>query len=350
MAFQYNGYAASRQLTRASTSSPLPYRPTTNTPLRGNSSRSRIATYRPQPPSRPRRYPNPPRFRRLKRRTASLRVKIRRPQNGSSFSYYTGGMTKMSRNIYNFWKMNQKYTVNQLISQKLQSTVYGTQAISNIPSLISSDFNDDLARIFGTQTTNQKNTTALIYGTCKDVVTYTNVELTTCYLHIYEITPRYNYNQNPITAWSSGLTAQEDVTSQDSTYPGATPFASQNFCLLYKVNKVYQVQLGPGESHKHTSTYGINRLVHGAIANMAVYTTKFSYWRMYVASGTPINDATNKTFVSTSTISLDIVTNRTWDFAKDSTQRTQRFSSNALSTITSAQVVSDATIETDGNA
>lgn len=257
----------------------------------------------------------------------------------------------MSKSIYTFWKTNQKYIASSTFSQKLSAPAYGTQAIGTTTSISSSVFNDDLQRVTGGTTNYAKNTSSLIYTNTTDVTTFTNVELTTAYLSIYEIAPRFNTGTTPLTAWEEGLADEANAASTTySTYPFEKPFRSQKFCLFFKVLKVHMIELSPGASHKHTSKYNINRVVHGAVANTNMYTKNFTNFRMYIATGTPINDATNKSLVSTSTISIDVVVQRTRTMGSDSRPRTLIYADNALNTITSAQVVSDSVIEADGNA
>jgi len=81
-----------------------------------------------------------------------------------------------------------------------------------------------------------------------------------------------------------------------------TPFKSRLFCLYYKVKKIIKIELSPGQSHKHKATYHINKRVDGAVLRTYDILRDVTKFQMYVVSGTPINDATDTTLVSTSTM------------------------------------------------
>lgn len=280
-------------------------------------------------------------YRRKRREAMTVTV----PQGvGSTFSRCSYGKKLMPREIYNYWKTNQKYSVSNTTSYKLSTTAYGTQAINTIFGLTGGPFADDLTRL-GITDAYARTSTTLIYNKVTDIITYTNVELTTTYLHIYELVPRQNLNGSsnyPEALWAAGLNEEYGAAGGSAVmnYPYEKPFRSKRFCLNYLVKKVIQIELAPGESHKHTSTYYVNRPVHGQVQLSYSIGKNFTNIHMHVASGTPINDATNKTLVSTSTVAIDIVMTREWEFGADARPRTQTFFDNSLNTITSAKVIS----------
>lgn len=293
---------------------------------------------------------------RLKRtRRKTVRLTYRVPQGiGSTFSSFSHGTKLMSRNIYNYWKTNQKFSISHTSSIKISNTNYGQQAIYEMIGLTNNDFNDDMTRI-GITDSYARTSSSMIYGKVTDVITYTNVELTTTYLHIYEIVPRRDLMGTSNTmalTWSTGLNEETGGTTGTTIqqYPYEKPFRSKRFCLNYLVKKIIQIELAPGESHKHTSTYYINRVVHSQITSTYGYSKNFTNMRLHIASGTPINDSTNKTFVSTSTVSLDVVLNRQYAYGIDSRPRTQTFADNSLNTITAAKVITDTSAVADTNA
>jgi len=66
---------------------------------------------------------------------------------------------------------------------------------------------------------------------------------------------------------------------------------------------------------------------------------------MYVVSGTPINDATDTTLVSTST--MDVVNRLSYKYIRDVVIRDSYVSTTALGQITTANIISDSSIKPD---
>lgn len=292
---------------------------------------------------------------RRRRRRVSLSRKV--PVGiGSTTSTYQGGNAKtMPKALREHCKNNQTYRISNVKYAKITTNNYGTQAVIQERILSATDFQDDCVRFGVTGSTQNYYTTSLVYGNVVDTTVFTNQELTTSYLHIYEISPRFHMAGNstlPMERWDTGIQYEYDGTAPTGIYlyPYEKPFRSQLFCVTYKVEKIIQIELAPGQSHKHVSTYGINKLVHGAIAAQYSTSRGFSNFRMYVASGTPINDATNNALVSTSTISIDVVTQRLYDVTAYPQTRTRTYSTNTLGAITTAKVVTDTAVINDGSA
>lgn len=330
------------------------YRPSGNTPLRGYKPVTRRVTGSTAVRTGVRTLgPYVARYLMTKYKKKKLTYKV--PQGiGSTFSSWRGGQLRMPKTLYNIWKTNQPFTVSTTFGRKI-SCNYGQQAVSTINGLVGTDFTDDMTRL-GLPTTNSyiKNSTSLIYTNLREVTTFTNVELTTCYIEIFECTPRYHINEtnsSPDGMWDDGISDEYGAGGTNVyTSPYERPFRSQKFCLNYNVDKIIRIELAAGESHKHTTTYGINRVIYGEIANKYPVIKNFTHPRMIVASGTPINDQTTKTLVSTSSISIDVVVQRSWDMMADARPRRQTFSSNALSTISAAKVITDTVVTADGSA
>jgi hypothetical protein len=287
-----------------------------------------------------------------RRRRESLYKKI--PVGvGSTTSYWTSGKN-MTRANAMLWKNNQTFFVSGLSNIKMLNTAYGAQVVALSKSLTNTDFVDDCTRLDSTLTTQQKTSTSLLYGTLTETMLMTNQELTTVYVDIYEVEPRFHQTsaQTPITMWYQGLQNEESAASTvySYLYPGEKPFRSKMFCYFYKITKVIRVELGAGQSHRHISKYKINKIIHGEIANSFTTTRDFTKYKLMVASGSPVNDSTNNTLVSTSSVTLDIVVQKQWEVTKPANYRQQSISFNTLSTITSAKVVTDSAILTDGSA
>lgn len=272
---------------------------------------------------------------------------------GSTFSSFTRGAKKMRRAYYAMWKNNQKYTVTNLSSTRLSQAAYGKQGISTFQIMGSTTFSDDLTRFAAGGTPTTLPAASLLYGSLNVVSTFTNVELTTCYVDIYELSPRFHIPSTgyaPSSAWTVGLQAETGVVSGYQNDPYEKPFRSRVFCHFYKVDKILRFELAPGESHKHSSTYNINKMIHGSLVNAFTYVKDYSTFQMYVVSGTPINDTTNTSLVSTSTITVDIVHNASYSVTKPANIYDQTVSTNGLNNITSAKVVTDTSVVSDGSA
>ena len=144
--------------------------------------------------------------------------------------------------------------------------------------------------------------------------------------------------------------AETGVVSGYQNDPYEKPFRSRTFLSFYKVEKIIRFELAPGESHKHSSTYNINKMIHGSLVEAFGYVKDYSTFQMYVVSGTPINDTTNTSLVSTSTITVDIVHNAQYSVTKPANVFDQTVSSNGLNNISSAKVVTDTSILPDASA
>lgn len=275
---------------------------------------------------------------------------------GSTFSSFTHGKKRMSKPLYNLFKNNQDWNISSLTSTRIDNNNYGRQSVSEFPTLTSVNFQDDLARPIGSvPTVARLSTSSLYYGTVEMITTFTNQELTTCYLSIYDIKPRFNISnalESPLYLWDIGLQYQGDDTGTRDTHLDVyeKPFRSEMFTNYYNVLNVQRVELSPGSTHKHTVRYHLNAKMLGYKFVSFDYVRNYTNWQMYVASGTPVNDATTLTSVSTSTIALDVVRKVTYNYTISNQARTQSISTTALGAIASANIITDTTIKPDSEA
>jgi len=119
------------------------------------------------------------------------------------------------------------------------------------------------------------------------------------------------------------------------------------FVFITKLKKLLKVELSPGQSHKHKATYHINKRVDGAVLRTYDILRDVTKFQMYVVSGTPINDATDTTLVSTSTIAMDVVNRLSYKYIRDVVIRDSYVSTTALGPITTANIISDSSIKPD---
>jgi len=102
------------------------------------------------------------------------------------------------------------------------------------------------------------------------------------------------------------------------------------FVFITKFKKIIKIELSPGQSHKHKATYHINKRVDGAVLRTYDILRDVTKFQMYVVSGTPINDATDTTLVSTSTIAMDVVNRLSYKNIRDVVIRDSYVSTTAL--------------------
>lgn len=274
---------------------------------------------------------------------------------GSTFSSFSIGRKRLPRELYDVFKRNQIFTYSLISTDKLSTTAYGLQASGYQAFNLGAQWNDDLDRATGgSASVATRSISKVYYGTCKATTTFTNQELTTTYLTLYEMVPRFpitSVNYFPIVSWDTGLDEECGTSGVSySAMPFSSPFKSHRFVDYHKVLKIIRLELAPGESHQHVSTYRINRGFRGTTTSSSlgfVARPGFTHFLMYTAAGQPLNDSTTKTLISTSSITVDIVCRREYDFANDPYYREKGQYENTLGTITAAKVISDSTQQND---
>ena len=221
-------------------------------------------------------------------------------------------------------------------------------------------FIDDLNRVWPDQSIptipqSESNTSKLYYGTVKKTTTFTNADLGTVYLSIYEIVPRFyivGATRTPSSLWQQGLNDQLlPGPFEPDTYLNVynKPFESQFFTHFYKVLKVQKVELSSGASHKHVSTYHKNSSLIGYMRAVFHHSAKHTNFQMYIASGTPINDAEVPMNVSTSSVNINVVEDVNYNYTFSPSLRTRSVHTTDLGAIASANVVTDTQIVADNS-
>ena len=163
--------------------------------------------------------------------------------------------------------------------------------------------------------TGTDNSSILLKGT-KQHFHLTNMQKSNVFVHIYECMYRKNSNRTLLELWNDGLA--DMITSSPPTFSsfGLTPFISQAFTRMVKVQKVYTLELAQGRSHRHTSSYTYNRVF--GFEETAEQTDDYKQlWTravMFVFRGCPVNDATAETTVVTAPTAVDIVMDKQIEF------------------------------------
>lgn len=292
-----------------------------------------------------RRSPRKPYYRPLK--TRKLYYKPATNAGGSTTSNLTFGTKSVPRWLSDLYKQNQNYTYEYLTSNR-RTSVFGKQAMTTYSMLDNIQLNQIIQTIPQITSAALIDTGKVYIEDVKLTQTYTNVDLATSYLTIYDIVPRFNIPlttpiaMSPENAWDKGLEDQSLVPALNDNIldPYAKPFASQLFCLFYKINKVTTVELQQGQSHCHNVTHHINKPWYGQMSDIFFWHRNHTKFTLSVITGTPINDLTSKSLVSTSSCAVDIVTKQIVTYTYAAVQRTIRSSQNSLSAITSAEIAS----------
>lgn len=317
-------------------SSMVPYR---RAPSRGTMEARRLqAVSR----GRPRRVPNQPRMRRMPRKR--LFQSVRSNPGGSTFTKLTFGRRNPPKAYGILYKQNQEYLYEYLAARR-ETSLFGKQNVHCIT------YNDQTSvqQMFATIPAIGSSST--IYQTGKFIIesmtskmTFTNQDLATAYVTIYSVVPRFHIPAgfDPISRWDKGLEDQQLIPGGNDDYRDAyaKPFASQNFCLYYKIEKVTNFELQQGQSHCHETTWYLHKEVHGQITNNFGAYRDITKYNLVVTSGTPINDLTTKTLVSTSSCAVDIVEKISKKYTYAASQRILRTYVNTLSPIATAEIAS----------
>lgn len=144
----------------------------------------------------------------------------------------------------------------------------------------------------------------------------TNMQKSNVFVHIYECMYRKNSSKTLLELWSNGLADMIPTSPPTFRSYGMTPFMSQAFTQMVKVQKVHTLELAQGRSHRHTSSYTYNRVFDFEEVSEQTDDYKQLWTRavMFVFRGCPVNDQTTETTVVTAPTAVDIVTDKQIEF------------------------------------
>lgn len=146
--------------------------------------------------------------------------------------------------------------------------------------------------------------------------TFTNMSNALLNLDIYEVLCRTQTSQGPEDAFKEGLKDEGGGTTATNNY-GVVPYQSKRFCQQYKIRKRYHVEIPEGGSHRHISSYRINKYWTTAKFDSTESDVYQAYWTrgiMYVHYGQPTNDQTTPTQVGIGPTALDLIIKRDYSF------------------------------------
>jgi len=140
----------------------------------------------------------------------------------------------------------------------------------------------------------------------------TNMENVNARITIYDCIARKDTDAtvtSPLTAISTGYNDISGGSSTDSIIVGGTPFGIPRFTEYFEVLQTSKVILSPGACHTHVVHYEPQKLLSKIISARVAGTGigRVTVFTIVKFHGTPINDLTTQTQVSTSHIALDYV-------------------------------------------
>lgn len=251
----------------------------------------------------------------------TLFQRVRPVGEGSSMSYFKAGTN--SRLSGRILKHIQPQRVLTIVNSNHVTSLLSQQAISD------NVYNDgeQIERLFQylTQGASASNTQRLFLASTQTDYIISNATNTNTFIKIYELVARRDgylnsapflsgFGQNtPSGAFQLGV---YDVTgSPDDIYtPGIKPFQAPLFCSQWKVERVYDLELGAGRSHKHSSVYKYNRFINedyiydGVNQTLRLRTIRgLTRAIMIIAQGSPVDDTEDHQKVTSSAVTLNIM-------------------------------------------
>ena len=252
-----------------------------------------------------------------------LNKKITQDGTGSSMSTFsrTGRIWPKARKVM---KSSEIQRINNVYSLNINTTTnqQGVQAIGlankgDLSSMVSQIQN--LNNTNGTSGTlgssaSRVNTMDFVLKSGTQDVYFTNTSSGNIFLDLYEIVAREDNNQTITNAWGTGM-----ADEQGSSIGGGinsmftTPFQSSTFCSLYKIEKVFHIEMAQGRTHKHRQIIHYNQVVDTERILLSSSIKGLTRWLMPVVYGAP-TDAAVGTTVTTNYASIDIVVNQKYDY------------------------------------
>lgn len=278
---------------------------------------------------------------------------IRPVGTGSSLSYFKDGKkAKLAGRILK--SLQPLRVMNQATSGRLEGSI-GTQAVVSERFLTVGQISD----LFAQLTTGGSNTQRIFVRKVTADFLISNATSSNTFVRLYELVARRDFAINtnssgalatpmwtPEGAFDQGMYDVSSSTSNAATALGSTPFQSKLFTQLWKVKKIFNLELGAGRSHKHSTTYDVNRFVDETI--MGTSGARRNYILrgitraiMIVTYGGPVNSDALDTNVSTAKAALNYVrTDRHYCHVVDP-QGQQYYRISTLPTFTDAQEIDE---------
>lgn len=295
--------------------------------------------------------------RRLQRKPIGNRrlyTKVRPVGTGSSLSYFKSGRkAKLAGKVLK--TMQPLRVMNQATSNRNEGAI-GFQAVTSERFLTVGQIQE----LFTQLTAGGSNTQRLYVRQVTSDFLITNATSSNTFIRLYELVARRDFMTTttssgalssaaiwtPEGAFDQGMFDVSASTSNCATAIGSTPFQSKLFSDLWKVKRVFNIELGSGRSHKHSTTYNINRFIDESILGTTASRRNqilggITRAIMIVSYGAPINSDATDTNVSTAKTALNIVRlDRHYINALDP-QGQQYYRTSTIPVVTDPQEVDD---------
>jgi len=297
-----------------------------------------------------------------KKARASKTASRRKP--ASNFRAATGRQVALSGgDSSSFFKLVQKATSKTVelakessVSSLIQNTAGRTEAAVGVQNYtIIGDYFTDTDLNLGHQllagnvaggAQGVKTVFESLYSECMIV----NQSNSNARITLYDVFSRKDTDGTAADPYEAIVTGYNDIvngTANDSSVVGGTPYSIPRFTEYFKILKQTAIVLSPGACHVHKVHYSPNRLISkqlsarisgSGVGGLTLYT-------LMKYHGTPLNDVTTQTQVSTSQISLDWVNHEEYKLKMVNTSIPFTDVNNVLPT---SFTVAGATMQDDG--
>lgn len=241
-----------------------------------------------------------------------LNVNIQPIGNGSTQSFYK--KTRKAKLVGRILKaMQPPRTLVNVDSQRANATACGKQLAQSVEFIQASD----ITNMFGQLTTGGSNTQRLYIEKFSSEFLFSNLTSTNTFLRLYEVTARRDFYSTtastgdyskaiwtPLGAFDQGLIDCTSSASNAANELGNHPFMSRLFTEMWKIDRVYHIELGAGRSHKHVTSYDVKKFVNEPRTSRNSMLGGITRGILIIAYGAPVVDGTTNTLVSTSKASI----------------------------------------------
>lgn len=294
-------------------------------------------------------------FRRWRRYTANKKAQRRRQLNKNIMPVGTGASQSFHRVSYKP-KLSSKVLKEltpircyvETSAETMRTLAYGVQKATGVAQFPCSTIGNYFTNLVDSS---GSNTQRIFLRSIEQEYMISNASSANVFLKIYECTARQDITANSgspvlnIVQWNPAGAFDQGVydvnTGMSAMTLGTTPFQSQFFTNIWKVDKIYNIELGAGRSHKHLSKYSPNRLIDESRSSRNSILKGVTRSIMILAFGSPINDTTDNTKVSTSLIALNIVRKQVAKVQSINPQGLVYFNQQSLGTVAQAEHIDE---------
>lgn len=152
----------------------------------------------------------------------------------------------------------------------------------------------------------------IFFKQCHTESMITNQSNINARIYLYDVFARRNSSDVNLSAsgvFQLGFADNTSGAAADYTVVGTTPFGNPRFTQYFRINKVTDITLSPGATHTHIVHIAPNKIMSGIDFTGADgdFVGDWTHYTLMVFHGTPLNDLTTQTQVSTGAVALDVV-------------------------------------------